>query len=443
MKRYTPNNLGSNKFRKMYGLKYSYVTGGMYGGIASKELVSKMSLNGFLSFLGTGGMSFSQIKDSIQYIKHHSSDKPFGINVLFNHPDSEKEDSIINLLLQLEINFLEAASFICITKPLVKYRVKGIYKDSKGQIITPNNIFIKASRSGIIKQFLEPIPELYLNQLIEDGVITSYQAELAKQIPLSNNIIFEADSGGHSDNRPAIAVFPVIKNLISQYKYNYNCDFYLGLAGGLGTPESIAAAFIMGADFVVTGSINQCTPESGAPSIVKEMLSKSGVEDFDTCPTGDMFNTEAKIQVLKKGTLFSTRAKKLIQVYNKYDSIEEIDEKTKLDIENNYFKNSLDEVYEVCKRKLPSEILQKGDENPHNKMEIIFRQYFSQSIKHTYIDGKADDSKNFQIYSGPAMGAFNAYVKNTDLEKWQNRNVDVIALKLLTDTCNVISEYFN
>jgi trans-AT polyketide synthase, acyltransferase and oxidoreductase domains len=37
----------------------------------------------------------------------------------------------------------------------------------------------------------------------------------------------------------------------------------IGLAGGMGTPFAVAAAFVMGADYVLTGSVNQACVEAG------------------------------------------------------------------------------------------------------------------------------------------------------------------------------------
>ena len=46
--RITAAQLGNPEFKKAYGLKYAYVSGSMYRGIASKELVVAMGKAGFL-----------------------------------------------------------------------------------------------------------------------------------------------------------------------------------------------------------------------------------------------------------------------------------------------------------------------------------------------------------------------------------------------------------
>ena len=46
----TPERLGSEEFKRAYGLRYAYVSGAMVKGIASKDMVVRMGKAGFLSF---------------------------------------------------------------------------------------------------------------------------------------------------------------------------------------------------------------------------------------------------------------------------------------------------------------------------------------------------------------------------------------------------------
>lgn len=56
----------------------------------------------------------------------------------------------------------------------------------------------------------------------------------------------------------------------------------------------------MQADFVETGSINQCTVEAGTSDMVKNMLLKLNIQDTDYVTASDMFEYGAKMQVVKK-----------------------------------------------------------------------------------------------------------------------------------------------
>jgi len=69
----------------------------------------------------------------------------------------------------------------------------------------------------------------------------------------------------------------------------------------------------MGADFIVTGSINQMCKQSGTCDIVRKQLSEATYSDVVMAPAADMFEMGVDLQVLKKGTMFPARAKKLYE----------------------------------------------------------------------------------------------------------------------------------
>ena len=147
------------------------------------------------------------------------------------------------------------------------------------------------------------------------GEITAEQAELAARIPLAQEITVEADSGGHTDNRPAMALFPTIRSLASRLetKYGYERKLRVGLAGGISTPAAAAAAFAMGAAYVMTGSVNQACIESGTSEEVRQMLAETRQADVTMAPAADMFEMGVTVQVLKRGTMFPMRAAKLYE----------------------------------------------------------------------------------------------------------------------------------
>lgn len=444
MKYITPESLGCKYFKNKHSVKYAYLTGGMYGGVSSKELVCKMANSGFLSFLGAGGLKLEEIEDNIKYIKEHALGKPFGINFLHNHIVSAKDESIINLLLKYDVNMIEAGAFPKATSSLVRYRLKGISINNSGKLVMKNKIFLKTSRLSVIDEFLSPISEMTIEALLANKQITLEEASYADRINLVDDIIIEADSAGHTDNRSGLAMFPTMVNKIRKFnKSNPNKEkISIGLSGGIGTPEAIAAAFAMGADFVSTGSINQCTVEAGTSELVKKILSEMNVEDTDVCPTGDMLESGAKIQVLKKGTLFSVRSKKIYGYYMKYDSFDDMDDELIKDIEKELFNNdSLDKVFNDAKTYFSPLIWEEACTNSRKKMALILKMYYYKSI----IYARQGDKKhkiNFQVHVGPALGAFNNYVSGSSLEDYKNRHVDQIALKLLADTCELINDWF-
>ena len=101
----------------------------------------------------------------------------------------------------------------------------------------PNRLIAKVSRVEVAAKFLSPPPDAISASRFR-GAITSQQAELARLIPMAEDITAEADSGGHTDNRPAIALIPTMlalrDRLQSQFKFATAPG--IGAAGGISTP---------------------------------------------------------------------------------------------------------------------------------------------------------------------------------------------------------------
>jgi trans-AT polyketide synthase/acyltransferase/oxidoreductase domain-containing protein len=72
-------------------------------------------------------------------------------------------------------------------------------------------------------------------------------------------------------------------------------------------------------------------------------------------------------------------------------------------------------------------------------MELVFTWYFNHTMKLSF-NGDIKDKVNFQVHTGPALGAFNQWVKGTKLEKWQNRQVGVISKKLISEAASLIQD---
>src|SRR5205823_7290352 len=140
----------------------------------------------------------------------------------------------------------------------------GIHRESTGRIVTPNRVLAKVSRVEVATKFLSPPPEGLLQELLRQGHLTPEQVRLAARVPIAQDLTAEADSGGHTDNRPAITLVPTLVALRDrlQEKHGFDVPLRIGAAGGIATPAAVTAAFAMGAAYVVTGSINQACVES-------------------------------------------------------------------------------------------------------------------------------------------------------------------------------------
>ncbi|MBW4085272.1 ACP S-malonyltransferase [Paenibacillus sp. S150] len=434
--------LGCEQFRQDYRVQYAYVTGAMYKGIASKELVVRMGKAGMLSFFGSGGLSLQEIEAAIGYIQRELvKGQPYGMNLL-HHPDKPQvEEHLVELYLKHGIQNVEAAAYMGITPALVRYRAHGLRTRADGTIETTHRIMAKLSRPEVAEAFLSPAEGKLIQRLTEEGLITSEQAKLLPLVPMADDICVECDSGGHTDMGVAYVLVPVIMKLRDelQRKYNYSKRIRVGTAGGIGTPEAAAAAFVMGADFIVTGSINQCTVEAGTSDSVKYMLNQMNVQDTDYAPAGDMFELGAKVQVLKKGVFFPVRANKLYDMYKFFASIDDIDAALRQQLEEKYFKRNLDQVYEDVKKYYSPAEIEKAERNPKHKMTVVFKSYFANSTRAALM-GDEQQKVNYQIHCGPALGAFNQWMKGTPWERWTNRHVDEIGKHLMEETSKLLKE---
>jgi trans-AT polyketide synthase/acyltransferase/oxidoreductase domain-containing protein len=439
----TAESLGSAQFLSDYNLRCAYVAGSMYKGISSEELVIEMGQAGLLGFFGTGGLPVEQIEQSIKQIKGElCHGEPYGMNLLSTQGKRQLEMECAALYLRHGVRYVEASAYTQVAPSIVYYRLKGISRDAQGEVCTPNRVIAKISRPEVAAAFMRPAPEAIVASLVADGFLTQEEARLAKYVPVADAICVEADSGGHTDQGGALTLLPMMLELRDEAvaTCRYSKPIHVGAAGGIGTPQATAAEFIMGADFVLTGSINQCTVEAGTSEPVKHLLQSLDVRDTTYAPAGDLFEMGAKVQVVKRGLMFPGRANKLYEIYQRHDSLESLDASVRRDIEEKYFQRPMSEVWrEACEHLAarPEEVASL-ERNPKQKMARIFKWYFAYTGQ-LALRGSPTQKLDYQIHCGPALGAFNRWVKGTYLEDWRNRHVAEIGGLLMREAADVLN----
>jgi PfaD family protein len=216
-------------------------------------------------------------------------------------------------------------------------------------------------------------------------------------------------------------------------KHGYSRPVRVGAAGGLGTPGALAAAFALGAAYVVTGSVNQACVESGLSARAKDLLARADVPDVIMAPAADMFELGVKVQVLKRGTLFGPRAAKLYEAYLAYPSLEAIPAEARGRLERDVLHATFDEVWADTRafwqRRDPGEVA-RAEREPRHRMALVFRWYLGKASKWA-IDGEPSRVADYQVWCGPAMGAFNRWTAGSFLAEPANRGAAQVALNLL------------
>ncbi len=426
---------GDPAFKKAYGVKYALYAGSMATAISSEALVIAMGQAGFLGMFGAGGCLPDRIERAIHTIQEALPNGPYGFNLINSPFEPAMEEKAAELYLRHGIRLIEASAYLNITKSLARYRAAGLSRNPDGSIAIANRVIAKVSRKEVAKAFLSPAPDDLLNQLTTDGLVTAEQAQLARLVPMADDITVEADSGGHTDNRPLVVILPAIMRLRDaiQAERNYPQPIRVGAAGGIGTPDAVLAAFMLGAAYVALGSVSQGCLEAGASDHTKKLLAQMESTDVTMAPASDMFEMGVKVQVLKRGTMFAMRGLKLYELYQRYDSIEAIPVAEREKIEKTIFKMPLEAVWQECIRfftqRDPSQI-ERANRDPRVKMALIFRWYLGLSSRWSAI-GEAGREMDYQIWCGPAMGAFNDWARGSRFEAVENRAIADVSLELL------------
>lgn len=435
-----PEWLGDRSFQEAHGTRYAYIAGAMANGIASTDIVIAIAKAGGIGFFGAAGLPESRVSAAIDTIqaalgKADEGGLPHGFNLIHSPQEPELEAAVADLYLRRGIRRVSAAAYMGLTPWIVRYAITGLTRTPDGRIHRKNHVFAKISRPEVARRFLAPAPPEILAQLVRDRLITVSEAELARSVPIAEDITMESDSGGHTDNQPLGAVLPILLRLRDDMvrQHGYTRPIRIGAAGGLGTPNAVASAFALGAAYVLTGSVNQASIEAALAPNAKEMLCKADAADVAMAPAADMFEMGVEVQVLKRGTLFAARGHKLRDIYQRFSGLSDIPPEERQKLERDIFKDTLENVWAKTdaffQERDPKQLARARADEKH-KMALVFRAYLGQSSKWA-IAGAPDRIMDYQIWCGPAMGSFNQWVKGSFLEPASGRTVTQIALNLL------------
>ena len=434
-----PEWLGDRSFQEDHGTRFAYAAGAMANGIATPALVAAMARHGMLGFFGAAGLPFDRVVEGVEQIRRLLPDPalPWGANLIHAPEEPELELHTARLFVDRarRVRFIEASAFMNLTPAVVLAACAGLSVTPSGEITRPRAIFAKVSRPEVARRFMAPAPAEIVRELVARGELGEQEARLSAHVPLATDVTAEADSGGHTDNRPLSALLPLLLSLRSEVarEVGYHRPPRVGAAGGLGTPAAVASAFALGADYVLTGSVNQGAIESGLSEEGRRMLAQADLADVAMAAAADMFEMGVKVQVLRRGTLFAARANRLHEVYRAYESLEAIPAEARAELEERTLGASLEairrETESYWQRRDPVQIERARADGKH-QMALVFRWYLGMSSRWA-ITGEPSRRADYQIWCGPAMGAFNAWARGSFLEDPAQRTAGQIALNLL------------
>jgi len=438
--------LGSGSFRQTYATRYAYYAGAMANGIASAEMVVNLGLAGYMGSFGSGGLSLGHVEQAIAEIQRGLGNGPYLINLLHSPDDERREEAMVAMFLRTNVRAIEASAFVDVTPALVWYRLAGLV-EIDGVVREATHIIAKVSRREVAVKFMSPADPGIVESLLVRGLITADQAEWARDVPVAEDITVEADSGGHTDNGPLVSLLPMIVDLRDQAVSSYArpTQIRVGAAGGIATGASAGAAYLMGADYVVTGSVNQSCVEAATSDYVKQVLARVDMADVVMAPSADMFESGARVQVIKAGTMYPMNAQKLYDLYTRYGGLDDIPVGELAAIEKRLFHCDCDTVWGYVKdyfSQADPGRLARAETNPKLKMALVFRWYLGNSSRWA-VTGDMERRMDMQIWCGKSMGAFNQWVRGTALESLPNRTVVAVADAIMGEAASITTRYMD
>ena len=437
-----PEWLGDRSFGEAHGVRFPYIVGEMARGIAGPKMVVAACRAGLLAFFGAAGLAIEDVGNGIHRIKGELPDgSGWGVNIIHQPHDPGAEQALVDLLLAHGVTRASASAYLQLTKPLVQYAAAGLAVDSSGKITRRNRLVPKVSRLEIAQLFLEPPPTDMLKELVQADRLLEREADLASRLPLVEDMTVEADSGGHTDNRPLAVLLPLIRDFADRIadQRNYPCAVRVGAAGGIGTPAAAAGAFAMGAAYILTGSINQATRDADTSDSARDLLGRAGSVDFAMAPAADMFELGVSVQVLKRGTLFAQRASQLYAFYRRHKSLDELSVADRAFVENEVFRRTIPEVWSETANFFATRdpaLLRRALADARVKMALLFRWYLGMSSRWA-TEGTADRMPDYQLWAGPALGACNRWLSGSFMADPRDRTVSQLAYNILEGAATI------
>ncbi|MGW0787729.1 ACP S-malonyltransferase [Streptomyces sp. NPDC002911] len=425
-------SLGSKAFRQDYGVRLAYAAGGMRQGVASVDLVTRMAGAGLLSYFGASGLAARDVAPALAAIRARvPAGAPFGVNVTHDPFDPRAESELVDVLIREDVRFVEASTHVEATPALVRHRLTGARVLPGGTVHVPRRILAKVTRPDVARVFLEPPPAALVSGLVAQGLLTTEEAEAGARVALADDVCAVGDAGDHTDMAALWALLPALRGLRAELG-GVAQAVRIGAGGGIGAPESAAASFVLGADFVVTGSINVCTAESGTSAAAKDLLQAADIHDTAIAPYGGLFELGGRARVLRKGVLFHARAGKLHDLWRNHDSWEAVPAAVRGKVERDYLGAPFEEI--LARPGVSCE----GGLDPKRRMALVFRWYCAQAATWA-IEGTPGRVADYQIPCGPALGACNRWLAGTPLHAWENRHADELAGRLMAGAAEVVS----
>lgn len=406
-------------FRAAHGLRLAYLAGAMGYGVSGPALLRHLSDAGLLGFLGTAGRPLSDVDGDLAAL----AGVRYGVNLPVGVAGPARVRALVDLAVRYGVGYAEAPAHVGVTAELLCWRF-GADPPAAGR-----HLVVKAAGVARAAAFLRPAPAALVERLRAAGELSDPAAEAARRLPVATAVCAETQSGWLAGGDGGPGLLPAVVALREQEVARHGYRVWVGASGGTGCPATVAAHFLAGAEFVLTGSVNQCTPQAATSEAVKELLSVVDIDDTSTAPAGELFELGGRTRVVsRRGVLFPARAAALYRAYRRHGGLGDLDRRTRRWCETECLGRPLEEV---------AAQVAAGEPDGRRRMALVFGHYFDLATR-AALQGDLRQRANWQIPCGPAMGAFNRSVAGTPLADWRERHADAVAGHLMSGAARML-----
>ncbi|MEU7693428.1 ACP S-malonyltransferase [Microbispora hainanensis] len=242
--------LGAATFRRDYGTRLACAALENASAAGSADEVTRTARRGVLAFLGVDGLPAGDVERAVQRLRRDLGPAaPYGVALDGRRVagGDEVDQGRVGLFLRYGVRFLHVTLGHLTQAPpeLVRFRFAGAYRDAAGLPVAPNRLVVRVAAPDLVERLMRPPAEPLLAELSARGALTPAEVEVARGLPVSEDVCLDCSSDG-----PGLEV-RLPEALRRRDEAVAACGHHIRVGVVCATPEAVAAAFVLGADFVV------------------------------------------------------------------------------------------------------------------------------------------------------------------------------------------------
>lgn len=264
-----------NKVSHTFKIKYPVIQAPMLG-ITTPAMVAAVSNSGGLGSLPVGGLAPTRTLELIEQTKA-LTDKPFAINLFVHSIPANVDEQEIDTMQSFLKELCDVDGIPLETQSAQSLKFNS-YKDQVDVLIS-ENIHIVSFTFGIPDD--ESIQKFKANGIILIGTATCVEeAELLEEKGIDMIVAQGSEAGGHRGSFLNIHNPPLIGSMVLIPAIAAATSKPVIGSGGITDGKSIAAAFMLGASAIQTGTIFLASPESLASEAWKKLVINAPEENI-------------------------------------------------------------------------------------------------------------------------------------------------------------------